>query len=108
MESGQLMSLVLAAVWGYLCGSVPFGLILTRLFGLGDFLKGRLLDGLRDLHSQERRFEWREFRIEALLSSPAHREQLAARAPAHLAQFTTAAIARRYLTLFEAVRRKGR
>jgi acyl phosphate:glycerol-3-phosphate acyltransferase len=23
-------------VWGYLCGSVPFGLILTRLFGLGD------------------------------------------------------------------------
>jgi acyl phosphate:glycerol-3-phosphate acyltransferase len=36
MESGQLMSLVLAALWGYLCGSVPFGLILTRLFGLGD------------------------------------------------------------------------
>jgi acyl phosphate:glycerol-3-phosphate acyltransferase len=30
------MSLVLAAAWGYLCGSVPFGLILTRLFGLGD------------------------------------------------------------------------
>jgi glycerol-3-phosphate acyltransferase PlsY len=36
MESGQLMNLVLAALWGYLCGSVPFGLILTRLFGLGD------------------------------------------------------------------------
>jgi glycerol-3-phosphate acyltransferase PlsY len=35
MESGQAM-LVLAALWGYLCGSVPFGLILTRLFGLGD------------------------------------------------------------------------
>jgi glycerol-3-phosphate acyltransferase PlsY len=30
------MSLVLAAAWGYLCGSVPFGLILTQLFGLGD------------------------------------------------------------------------
>jgi acyl phosphate:glycerol-3-phosphate acyltransferase len=30
------MSLVLAAAWGYLCGSVPFGLLLTRLFGLGD------------------------------------------------------------------------
>ena len=39
MESGQLMSLALAAVWGYLCGSVPFGLILTRLFGLGDIRK---------------------------------------------------------------------
>jgi glycerol-3-phosphate acyltransferase PlsY len=39
MESGQLMSLVLAALWGYLCGSVPFGLILTRLFGLGDIRK---------------------------------------------------------------------
>jgi glycerol-3-phosphate acyltransferase PlsY len=36
MELGLLMSLVLAALWGYLCGSVPFGLILTRLFGLGD------------------------------------------------------------------------
>jgi acyl phosphate:glycerol-3-phosphate acyltransferase len=36
MESGELMSLVVAALWGYLCGSVPFGLILTRLFGLGD------------------------------------------------------------------------
>ena len=33
------MSLVLAALWGYLCGSVPFGLILTRLFGLGDIRK---------------------------------------------------------------------
>src|SRR5262245_61691427 len=39
MESGQLMSLVPAALWGYLCGSVPFGLILTRLFGLGDIRK---------------------------------------------------------------------
>jgi acyl phosphate:glycerol-3-phosphate acyltransferase len=30
------MSLLIAAAWGYLCGSVPFGLILARLFGLGD------------------------------------------------------------------------
>jgi glycerol-3-phosphate acyltransferase PlsY len=30
------MNLLLAAAWGYLCGSVPFGLVLTRLFGLGD------------------------------------------------------------------------
>jgi acyl phosphate:glycerol-3-phosphate acyltransferase len=34
--SGHLSSLLIAAAWGYLCGSVPFGLVLTRLFGLGD------------------------------------------------------------------------
>jgi acyl phosphate:glycerol-3-phosphate acyltransferase len=39
MGSGQMTSLVLAALWGYLCGSVPFGLLLTRLLGLGDIRK---------------------------------------------------------------------
>lgn len=30
------LSLFLASVGGYLCGSIPFGLLLTRLAGLGD------------------------------------------------------------------------
>ncbi len=31
--------LIVSAVLGYLCGSIPFGLILARLFGLGDVRK---------------------------------------------------------------------
>lgn len=31
--------LILAALAGYLCGSIPFGLLLTRAFGLGDVRK---------------------------------------------------------------------
>jgi len=30
------MAAIIAAVLGYLCGSIPFGLILTRMAGLGD------------------------------------------------------------------------
>ena len=32
----DILPLILAAVLGYLCGSIPFGLILTRAAGLGD------------------------------------------------------------------------
>ena len=32
----QPVFLVLAAIGGYLFGSIPFGLVLTRLAGLGD------------------------------------------------------------------------
>lgn len=32
----ELMPLIYAVVLGYLCGSVPFGLLLTRAAGLGD------------------------------------------------------------------------
>ena len=31
-----MSSIILAAVIGYLLGSIPFGLVLTRLAGLGD------------------------------------------------------------------------
>ena len=30
------MSLILAAILGYLLGSIPFGLVLTKAAGLGD------------------------------------------------------------------------
>jgi acyl phosphate:glycerol-3-phosphate acyltransferase len=33
------MNILLAAVFGYLLGSIPFGLLLTRLAGLGDIRK---------------------------------------------------------------------
>lgn len=33
------MTLVLAALLGYLFGSIPFGLVIARLFGLGDLRK---------------------------------------------------------------------
>ena len=36
MDGTVLWSLALAAVGGYLLGSVPFGLVLTRAAGLGD------------------------------------------------------------------------
>ena len=35
-SSLSVMAAVLAAVGGYLCGSIPFGLLLTRWAGLGD------------------------------------------------------------------------
>jgi acyl phosphate:glycerol-3-phosphate acyltransferase len=35
-SSLSLLSAVLAALVGYLCGSIPFGLLLTRWAGLGD------------------------------------------------------------------------
>jgi glycerol-3-phosphate acyltransferase PlsY len=35
-ESSGLMAMALAALGGYLLGAVPFGLLLTRLAGLGD------------------------------------------------------------------------
>jgi glycosyltransferase involved in cell wall biosynthesis len=47
-------------------------------------------------------------RIAELLDDPRRQEELIARAPAHLAQFTTEAIAARYLRLFETVARRGR
>ena len=47
-------------------------------------------------------------RIAELLDDPRRRDELIARAPAHLAQFTAEAIAARYLHLFEAVARTGR
>ena len=31
-----MTSFVLAAIFGYFLGSIPFGLVLTRLAGLGD------------------------------------------------------------------------
>ncbi len=35
----MLMSLQIATVCGYLLGSIPFGLVLTRMAGLGDIRK---------------------------------------------------------------------
>lgn len=35
-ESTTLLSAVLALAFGYLCGSIPFGLLLTRMAGMGD------------------------------------------------------------------------
>ncbi|MFC8195729.1 ABC transporter ATP-binding protein [Streptomyces sp. NPDC057298] len=40
----------------------------TRLFGLGDFLKGRMLDELATMHAGERRVDRQEFRMHGLLS----------------------------------------
>lgn len=40
----------------------------TRLFGLGDFLKGRTLDELATMHAGERQVDRREFRTHGLLS----------------------------------------
>jgi len=34
--SGEPVSIIIAGVVGYLLGSIPFGLLLTRVFGLGD------------------------------------------------------------------------
>jgi acyl phosphate:glycerol-3-phosphate acyltransferase len=31
-----MSTLLIAAIFGYLCGSIPFGLVLTKLFGAGD------------------------------------------------------------------------
>src|ERR1700761_8382894 len=36
LAAAAVLTLVLAAVGGYLLGSIPFGLILTRLGGAGD------------------------------------------------------------------------
>lgn len=36
MSSWEMISIILAATGGYLLGSIPFGLVLTRLAGLGD------------------------------------------------------------------------
>lgn len=38
-SSLSVMAAVLAAVGGYLCGSIPFGLLLTKWAGLGDVRK---------------------------------------------------------------------
>jgi ATP-binding cassette subfamily B protein len=40
----------------------------TRMFGLGDFLKGRMLDELSVMHRGERGLDRREFRTQSLLS----------------------------------------
>ncbi|MGO4760403.1 ATP-binding cassette domain-containing protein, partial [Streptomyces sp. 2MCAF27] len=40
----------------------------TRLFGLGDFLKGRMLDELATMHQGERRVDRQEFRTHGLLA----------------------------------------
>ena len=39
MSSSLLVPLLIACVFGYLLGSIPFGLILTRAAGLGDVRK---------------------------------------------------------------------
>jgi len=36
LEPGATLTLILAAAAGYVAGSIPFGLVLTRLAGLGD------------------------------------------------------------------------
>lgn len=36
MELNPQLGLVLAALFGYLLGSIPFGLLITRFYGLGD------------------------------------------------------------------------
>ncbi|HLH10867.1 MAG TPA: glycerol-3-phosphate acyltransferase, partial [Methylovirgula sp.] len=36
MPAGSQVSIFLALVFGYFCGSIPFGLILTRLAGTAD------------------------------------------------------------------------
>ncbi|AKM07099.1 glycerol-3-phosphate 1-O-acyltransferase PlsY [Pelagerythrobacter marensis] len=36
---GSTLDIVLAALLGYACGSIPFGLLLTRMAGLGDVRK---------------------------------------------------------------------
>ncbi|MFD2237700.1 glycerol-3-phosphate 1-O-acyltransferase PlsY [Aureimonas populi] len=36
LAQSQPLFLVLSLALGYLCGSIPFGLVLTRMFGLGD------------------------------------------------------------------------
>jgi glycerol-3-phosphate acyltransferase PlsY len=35
-ESTTLLQIVLAFAFGYLCGSIPFGLLFTRMAGMGD------------------------------------------------------------------------
>lgn len=39
METGLTVDILLAALLGYACGSIPFGLLLTRIAGLGDVRK---------------------------------------------------------------------
>lgn len=39
METGLTTAIVLAAALGYACGSIPFGLLLTRIAGMGDVRK---------------------------------------------------------------------
>ena len=38
-SSLSIFTAVLAAIAGYLCGSIPFGLLLTKWAGLGDVRK---------------------------------------------------------------------
>ena len=55
------MSLVLivALAFGYLLGSIPFGLLLTRAAGLGDVRKHRLGQYRRDQRAAHRQQEAR-------------------------------------------------
>lgn len=39
METGLTTAILLAAALGYACGSIPFGLLLTRIAGMGDVRK---------------------------------------------------------------------
>jgi len=39
MSNAELLAVIAAALAGYLAGSIPFGLLLTRLAGLGDVRK---------------------------------------------------------------------
>jgi len=39
VETGLTTAIVLAAALGYACGSIPFGLLLTRIAGMGDVRK---------------------------------------------------------------------